>query len=132
MWPSLVRRLFWVQEIGGSNPLTPTILMITSSLDGPEGPPWRAVEKRLTRLAHTQESESRSGLAGRNAPVERFKARTRSNAFDRKVRIRPAQPLIGALTGSGYGLLAQLGERLPCKQEVAGSNPAGSTILCLR
>ena len=26
-----------------------------------------------------------------------------------------------------YGALAQLGERLPCKQEVAGSSPAGST-----
>ena len=26
-----------------------------------------------------------------------------------------------------YGALAHLGERLPCKQEVAGSSPAGST-----
>ena len=26
-----------------------------------------------------------------------------------------------------YGLIAQLGERLPCKQEVAGSIPAVST-----
>ena len=30
-----------------------------------------------------------------------------------------------------YGLLAQLGERLPCKQEVVGSIPTGSTIKCL-
>ena len=27
-----------------------------------------------------------------------------------------------------YGAVAQLGERLPCKQEVAGSTPARSTI----
>ena len=27
---------------------------------------------------------------------------------------------------SGYGAIAQLGERLLCKQEVAGSIPAGS------
>ena len=27
-----------------------------------------------------------------------------------------------------YGPIAQLGEHLPCKQEVAGSNLAGSTI----
>ena len=26
-----------------------------------------------------------------------------------------------------YGALAHLGERLPCKQEVAGPSPAGST-----
>lgn len=26
-----------------------------------------------------------------------------------------------------YGALAHLGERLPCKQEVAGSSPVGST-----
>lgn len=31
------------------------------------------------------------------------------------------------LTGSRYGLLAHLGERLPCKQEVVGSSPTGST-----
>ena len=29
--------------------------------------------------------------------------------------------------GEGYGGLAQLGERLPCKQEVAGSIPTIST-----
>ena len=29
---------------------------------------------------------------------------------------------------SGYGGLAQLGERLPCKQEVSGSIPLISTI----
>lgn len=27
-----------------------------------------------------------------------------------------------------YGLIAQLGEHLPCKQEVVGSIPTGSTI----
>src|SRR6266513_5493440 len=30
-----------------------------------------------------------------------------------------------------HGAIAQLGERLPCKQEVAGSNPAGSITGCL-
>ena len=30
---------------------------------------------------------------------------------------------------SGYGGLAQLGERLPCKQEVSGSIPLISTTL---
>ncbi len=30
--------------------------------------------------------------------------------------------------GLGYGAIAQLGERLPCKQEVSGSIPLGSTI----
>lgn len=27
VWRSLAARLFWVQEVGGSNPLTPTILI---------------------------------------------------------------------------------------------------------
>ena len=31
-----------------------------------------------------------------------------------------------------YGGIAQLGERLPCKQEVSGSNPLTSTILEVR
>ena len=30
--------------------------------------------------------------------------------------------------GEGYGGLAQLGERLPCKQEVTGSIPVLSTM----
>ncbi len=32
----------------------------------------------------------------------------------------------------GHGAIAQLGERLPCKQEVSGSIPLGSTILEVR
>ena len=35
----------------------------------------------------------------------------------------------GHTMGSRFGALAQLGERLLCKQEVAGSSPAGSTKL---
>jgi hypothetical protein len=31
-----------------------------------------------------------------------------------------------------YGAVAQLGERLLCKQDVVGSIPSGSTILALR
>ena len=27
MWPNLVRHLFWVQEIAGSNPVTPTLIL---------------------------------------------------------------------------------------------------------
>ena len=37
------------------------------------------------------------------------------------VRVRPRAP---------HGAIAQLGERLPCKQEAAGSIPAGSTTYC--
>ena len=33
------------------------------------------------------------------------------------------------MIGNGYGGLAQLGERLPCKQEVSGSIPLISTTL---
>jgi hypothetical protein len=39
------------------------------------------------------------------------------------VRIHPDPPT--------HGAIAQLGERLLCKQEVAGSIPAGSTTSCL-
>ena len=35
-------------------------------------------------------------------------------------------------TVSGYGGLAQLGERLPCKQEVSGSIPLISTMYLKR
>ena len=70
VWPSQVGRLFWVQEIVGSNPTTPTIIKITSSLDGPEGPPWRAVEKWLTHLAHTQE------IGGSNPPCATIRDET--------------------------------------------------------
>ena len=41
----------------------------------------------------------------------------------------PAAPrtVAASAASSGYGAIAQLGERLLCKQEVAGSIPAGST-----
>ncbi|CAI8849790.1 hypothetical protein EMIT0P260_390001 [Pseudomonas sp. IT-P260] len=39
------------------------------------------------------------------------------------VRICPDPPIL-------YGAIAQLGERLPCTQEVSGSIPLGSTINC--
>ena len=42
-----------------------------------------------------------------------------------KVRILSSRPLI---LKKYYGALAQLGERLPCTQEVSGSIPLGSTI----
>ncbi len=41
-----------------------------------------------------------------------------------EVRIFPDPPFFG-------GAIAQLGERLPCTQEVGGSIPPGSTIYCL-
>ena len=41
------------------------------------------------------------------------------------VRVHPGPPLLGVLK---YGGLAQLGERLPCTQEVSGSIPLSSTI----
>ena len=33
-------------------------------------------------------------------------------------------------SSSGYGAIAQLGERVLCKHEVVGSIPSGSTSLC--
>jgi hypothetical protein len=36
--------------------------------------------------------------------------------------------IVSTIFASGQGAIAQLGERLLCKQEVAGSIPAGSTI----
>jgi hypothetical protein len=35
-------------------------------------------------------------------------------------------------SSSGYGAIAQLGERVLCKHEVVGSIPSGSTTLRLR
>ena len=43
------------------------------------------------------------------------------------VRIHPDPPT-DARPGDGAGAIAQLGERLLCKQEVTGSIPVGSTI----
>ena len=43
------------------------------------------------------------------------------------VQICPDLPLHGSAVE--YGAIAQLGERLPCTQEVSGSIPLGSTIL---
>ena len=56
------------------------------------------------------------------------------------VQIHPDPPLIasGGFTGpsefidsSPNGAIAQLGERLPCTQEVSGSIPLSSTTYCL-
>ena len=41
---------------------------------------------------------------------------------------RKASPRPTTSTKASYGGLAQLGERLPCKQEVTGSIPVLSTI----
>ena len=38
-----------------------------------------------------------------------------------------SQSEVGSVKLAGQGAIAQLGERLLCKQEVAGSIPAGST-----
>jgi hypothetical protein len=37
--------------------------------------------------------------------------------------------IVSTIFANGRGAIAQLGERLLCKQEVAGSIPAGSTTL---
>ena len=42
------------------------------------------------------------------------------------VRVCPGQPNTGSVRENGA--LAQLGERLLCKQDVVGSIPSGSTI----
>jgi hypothetical protein len=44
------------------------------------------------------------------------------------VRVCPGQPILVRLEN---GALAQLGERLLCKQDVVGSIPSGSTILLM-
>ena len=44
------------------------------------------------------------------------------------VRVHFGPPLLKNPKGTQYGGLAQLGERLPCKQEVTGSIPVLSTI----
>ena len=48
--------------------------------------------------------------------------------FRRKASPRPTTST-KSTKGYGYGGLAQLGERLPCKQEVSGSIPLISTNL---
>ena len=40
--------------------------------------------------------------------------------------------IVSTIFANGQGAIAQLGERLLCKQEVAGSIPAGSTITLTR
>ncbi|CAO3313240.1 hypothetical protein METHP14_950024 [Pseudomonas sp. P14-2025] len=46
------------------------------------------------------------------------------------VQICPDLPLHGSAVE--YGAIAQLGERLPCTQEVSGSIPLGSTTFAVR
>jgi hypothetical protein len=45
------------------------------------------------------------------------------------VQLLPDPPVLAAVAAANWnpGAIAQLGERLLCKQEVAGSIPAGST-----
>ena len=42
-----------------------------------------------------------------------------------------SNPVFPTIKTQKYGALAQLGERLPCTQEVSGSIPLGSTIFIL-
>ena len=44
------------------------------------------------------------------------------------VRVHPGPPAIKTTWNKGFGALAQLVERLLCKQDVNGSNPLGSTM----
>ena len=44
------------------------------------------------------------------------------------MQLLPDPPVAAAAASHEHGAIAQLGERLLCKQEVAGSIPAGSTI----
>ncbi|CAK3648914.1 conserved hypothetical protein [Vibrio crassostreae] len=44
----------------------------------------------------------------------------------------PARPTISSQGNKKYGAIAQLGERLPCTQEVCGSIPHSSTIPSIR
>ena len=53
------------------------------------------------------------------------------------VQVQPDPPIrrtillgiVGGLKLENYGAIAQLGERLPCTQEVSGSIPLSSTTL---
>lgn len=50
-----------------------------------------------------------------------------------RLRARTGRASLNAPTAAyhlGGGAIAQLGERVACTDEVAGSNPAGSTDLC--
>ena len=71
-------------------------------------------------------------------PNFRFKIKPAALGFDfvRRMDAQKSQDMVAPSkfrksSGSGekkrYGGLAQLGERLPCKQEVSGSNPLIST-----
>ena len=61
---------------------------------------------------------------GRSHAPNALKACRRSASAARLRRLTSAP---AALYTRCQGAIAQLGERLPCKQEVAGSSPAGST-----
>ena len=72
------------------------------------------VKKReITRAADTEERKRSVGRARENLGI------VSGDAFQKPVSFSRPGPVCGGL--------AQLGERLPCKQEVSGSNPLIST-----
>ena len=79
-----------------------------------------SVPARLARLNGQLQTRVCSSV-GQSAPLIRVRS---------EVQILPDPPVLPRMVRAS-GAIAQLGERLLCKQEVAGSIPAGSTNLIL-
>ena len=79
------------------------------------------MESRLRRLS-SKGKQSQNGLERRLLATVRWTVAT-AVAFPQKSESWPTT----SQKEYGYGGLAQLGERLPCKQEVSGSIPLIST-----
>lgn len=106
MWPSPVRRLFWVQEIVGSSPATPTIKKKGEAFSSRLFPRVHdgavaQLGERIVRndevrgsnpfsstIFHQDRGVAQSGRGvvpeGSRAPVEPSKRRARPNAFGRR------------------------------------------------
>jgi hypothetical protein len=84
------------------------------------------VRVRIAPGALMPPSPSRRARAvgpGRGSGFDRYASAARQVVR----RSRKAEVASSSLAAGSHGLLAQLGEHLPCKQEVVGSSPTGST-----
>ena len=111
-------------ELGGSGGMADTLVLGTSALcvwvQVPRPPPFM----------------SRVAVGGRNARVHTIVggwrlhiSRILYGCLGSIDLVSSKEQGFNSPTVDLYGLLAQLGERLPCKQEVVGSIPTGSTIV---
>jgi hypothetical protein len=80
----------------------------------------------LNAVARAEQEQSKTRA---RPEQDQSKTRARPEQDQSKTRARPEQDQSKTSTTIvlGYGAIAQLGERLPCKQEVSGSIPLGST-----